>query len=118
MRVLFDSGSEQTFVRSSVVDSLGLKKKNGTTSMEINMLGGESQEKKVHQVAFHLAPLHTTGQTEVTYVEALTVKNVCVPLDEVKFDLKQCNHLRNLQLAEKFPHTSHRRRADWSRPIS
>ncbi|XP_028417205.1 uncharacterized protein LOC114541488 [Dendronephthya gigantea] len=103
VRILFDSGSEETFVRSSVVDSLGLKRNNGTTSMKINMLGGESQEKKVHRVSFKLAPLHTTGETESTYVEAWTVKNVCVPLSEVKFDLKQCPHLTNLNLAEKFP---------------
>ncbi|XP_028408802.1 uncharacterized protein LOC114531378 [Dendronephthya gigantea] len=103
VRILFDSGSEETFVRSSVVDSLGLKRNNGTTSMKINMLGGESQEKKVHRVSFKLAPLHTTGETESTYVEAWTVKNVCVPLSEVKFDLKQCPHLTSLNLAEKFP---------------
>ena len=103
VRVLFDSGSEETFVRSSVIDSLGLKKRNVTTSMKINMLGGENQQKKVHRVSFQLAPLHTTGETESTHIEAWTVKNVCVPLDAVKFDLKQCNHLRSLKFAEKFP---------------
>ena len=73
--------------------------------MKINMLGGESQGKKVHRVAFQLAPLYVGGESESTYVEAWTVKKVCAPLDEVKFDLNHCNHLKHLKLAEKFPRT-------------
>ena len=55
VRVLLDSGSEEMFLWTSVCDSLGLKSSPPAT-MKINMLGGESQQKKVHRVAFKLHP--------------------------------------------------------------
>ena len=55
VRVLLDSGSEEMFLRTSICDSLGTKSSLPAT-IKINMLGRESQQKKVHRVAFKLHP--------------------------------------------------------------
>jgi hypothetical protein len=103
VRVLLDSGSEETFLCSNVCETLGMKKGSRSTTMKINMLGGESQRKRVHRVAFQLAPMNRKGKKDLINMEAWTVNNVCAPLDEVNFSAQQCSYLTDLELADHFP---------------
>ena len=103
VRVLLDSGSQETFISSNICETLGIKKENSSTTMRINMLDGKSKQKKVNRVAFKLAPISQEVKDSSIDMEAWTIDKVCVPLQEVKFDAKQCNYLKELNLAENFP---------------
>ena len=46
--------TEETFLWTNVCDSLGIKETSSSAAMKINMLAGESQQKKVHRVAFKI----------------------------------------------------------------
>lgn len=76
---LLGSKSEETFLRTSVCDNLGMKKSSPSATMKINMLGGETQQKKVHRVAFKIAPMNSMDEQCSVNMKAWTVNNVCVP---------------------------------------
>ena len=103
VRILLDSGSQETFVRKSLSDTLSIKSQAHPVTMKINVLGGKTQHKKVNRVSFQLAPINSTGLNDAVDIDAWTVPNVCVPLEGVHLDKRQCSHLKNLELADNIP---------------
>lgn len=70
--------------------------------MNMKVLGGQEQRKRMNRVKFKLAPLDTSD-SQVIYIDAWTINSVCAPLAPVDVDVKSCNHQRNLKLADTFP---------------
>ena len=52
---------------------------------------------------FKLAPFNSSDNDHSVLINAWTISTVCAPLAAVKVDVKRCDHLRNLQLADTFP---------------
>jgi len=71
--------------------------------MTIKVLGDQEQRKKMNRVKFKLAPFNSNDDDHAVSINAGTINSVCAPLAEVEVDVKRCNHLKNLQLADTFP---------------
>ena len=100
VRVLLDSGSQETFLRTTVANDLKMKRHGSTTTMNIKVLGGQEQRKKMNRVNFKLAALDAS---QCIQLEAWTIDSVYSPLAAVDTDLKECHHLKNIKLADTFP---------------
>ena len=102
VRILLDSGSQETFLRTAIADDLKLKPHGSPINMKIKVLGGQEQNKRMNRVKFKLAPLDSNDGQMIS-IDAWTINNVCAPLAAVDVDVTRCNHLRNLKLADNFP---------------
>ena len=100
VRVLLDSGSQETFLRTTVANDLKMKRHGSTTTMNIKVLGGQEQRKKMNRVNFKLAALDAS---QCIQLEAWTIDSVCSLLAAVDIDLKECPYLKNIKLADTFP---------------
>ncbi|PFX22472.1 Y-box factor-like [Stylophora pistillata] len=70
--------------------------------LSVSMLGGEtSQTKRMRKVRFSLAPVQENISTPVS-TEALTIDNICTPLEPVEIRLEDYPHLQNLILAHSY----------------
>ena len=83
--------------------TLEMKNQSTPITMKIDVLGEGTQRKKVNRVSFNLASINSSGTDGAVDIDAWTVNNVCVPLESVKFDKRQCRHLKNLDLSECLP---------------
>ncbi|KAL9951528.1 hypothetical protein ACROYT_G044204 [Oculina patagonica] len=102
VRILLDSGSQETFLRTAVADNLNMRRHGSPTNMKIKVLGGQEQHKRMNRVTFKLTPLDLNDGQMIS-IDAWTINNVCGPLAAVDVDVTRCNHLRNLKLADNFP---------------
>ena len=102
VRILLDSGSQETFVRTAVADNLNMRRHGSPAHMKIKVLGGQEQHKRMNRVTFKLSPLDS-NDGQIISIDAWTINNVCGPLAAVDVDVTRCNHLRNLKLADNFP---------------
>ena len=102
IRILLDSGSQQTFLKKSIADDLNLKSLGSPATMNIKVLGGQEQRKRMDRVRFMLTPLDS-GVDQAVSIDAWTISSVCAPLTAVDVDVRKCAHLRNLKLADTFP---------------
>lgn len=103
VRVLLDSGSQETFLRTTIANDLKIKPCGSPATMTIKVLGGQEQRKKMNLVKFKLAPFNSSDDHHAVSINAWTINSVCAPLAAVEVDVKRCDHLRNLQLADIFP---------------
>lgn len=90
VRVLVDSGSDQSYIRGEIVDALGLGTSDSAKTMTIFIHGGQSRTTRVNQrvdIALH----------------AWSVPTVCSPPEPAAVDLKQYPHLNGLALADTDP---------------
>ena len=55
VRVMFDSESDQSYIRKEIADSLCLKTNGPTKTMTILMHGGQSRTTKVKNISFQLS---------------------------------------------------------------
>ena len=55
------------------------------------------------RVKFKLSPFNSRGDNHAVSINAWTINSVCAPLAAVEVDIKRCDHLRNLQLADTLP---------------
>jgi len=69
--------------------------------MNIKVLGGQEQRKRMNRVKFKLAPLDSTDD-QVIQFDAWTIDSVCSPLAAVDVDVARYPHLRNIKLADTF----------------
>ena len=97
-----DSGSQETFLRTTIANDVKMKPHGSPATMTIKVLGGQEQQKKMSRVKFKLAPFNSSGDHAVS-INAWTINSVCAPLAAVEVGVKRCDHLRNLQLADTFP---------------
>lgn len=102
VRILMDSGSQETFRKTTVAEDLNIRSHGSPATMNIKVLGGQEQRKRMNRVKFKLAPLDSSDEQAVS-IDAWTINNVCAPLTAVDLDVKKCSHLKNLKLADTFP---------------
>ena len=58
VRVLLDSGSQETFLRTTIANDLKIKPSGSPATMTIKVLGGQEQRKKMNRVK--LSWFHST----------------------------------------------------------
>ena len=87
VRVLLDSGSQRSYIRKNIAESIGLQ-------------GETSESKRFQRVRFTLSPIQ--GHPK----EALTLRKICNPLGPVKLCLMDNPHLQGLTLADSYPRNS------------
>ena len=102
VRLLLDSGSQETFLRKTIAEDLKMKSRESPATMNIKVLGGQEQRKRMNRVRFTLAPLDSSVDKAVS-IDAWTTSSVCAPLTAVDIDVKKCAHFINLKLADSFP---------------
>ena len=100
VRVLVDSGSDQSYIREEIVDSLGLDTNDSAKTMTILMHGGQSRTTRVKRANFQLSARNQ--RANITF-HAWSVPTVCSPPKRAAVDLKQYPHLRGLALADTDP---------------
>ena len=101
VRVLFDSGSQRSYITEKVAESLALD--GPSEVLSVTMLGGEtSQTKRIKRVSFSLTSVQGSVSKPVT-MEALTIDKICTPLEPVEISLENYPHLKSLTLADSYP---------------
>ena len=104
VRVLLDSGSQRSYIRKNITESIGLQ--GPTELLSVTTLGGETSEtKRLQRVQFSLLPIKGEP-TEAVEMEALTIPKICNPLGPVKLNLQNNPHLQGLTLADSYPRNS------------
>ena len=102
VRVLLDSGSQRSYVRKSIAESLGLQ--GPSELLSVTMLGGTTSEtKRLQRVKFALSPMKGDSKVEM---EALAIPKICNPLGPVQLDFRKNSHLQGLTLADSYPRDS------------
>ena len=102
VRLLLDSGSQETFLRKTIAEDLKMKSQGSSATMNIKVLGGQEQRKRMNRVRFTLVPLDSSVDKAVS-IDAWTINSVSAPLTAADVDVKKCAHLINLKLADTFP---------------
>ena len=104
VRVLFDSGSQRSYITKNFAESLALD--GPSEVLSVSMLGGESsQTKRMKRVSFSLISIQASLAKPVR-MEALTIDKICTPLEPVEISLEKYPHLKNLVLADTYPRGS------------
>ncbi|KAL9982837.1 hypothetical protein ACROYT_G004946 [Oculina patagonica] len=104
VRVLLDSGSQRSYIRKNIAESIGLQ--GPSEIFSVATLGGDTSEtKRLQIVPFTLSPIqgHPTGTVKM---EVLTIPKICNPLGPVKLNLKDNPHLQGLTFADSYPRNS------------
>ncbi|XP_068750875.1 uncharacterized protein [Montipora capricornis] len=101
VRVLFDSGSQRSYITKRVAESLALDGPSEVLSVAV--LGGEaSQTKRMKRVSFSLTSVQESISKPGS-MEALTIDRICTPLEPVEISLENYPHLQSLILADSYP---------------
>ena len=105
VRVLLDPGSQRSYIRKQIAESVGLR--GPTELLSVSTLGGEtSQTRRMHIVKFSLLGSQVEDESAPIEMEALTIDKVCVNLDPVKVDVSKYDHLRGIKFADTYPRGS------------
>ena len=100
VRVLIDNGSDQTYLRKTIADSLNLASNGPNKMMTISMHGGQSRTTKVRNVSFQLS---THDERKQLKLNAWAVATICSPLEPAPIDLAKYPHLQGLKYADTYP---------------
>ena len=85
VRILLDSGTQRSYLRKNIAESLGLQ--GPTELLSVTTLGGETSEtKRLQRVRFALLPIKGEP-TEAVEIEALTIPKICNSLGPVRLTL-------------------------------
>ncbi|XP_067047748.1 uncharacterized protein [Acropora muricata] len=104
VRVLLDSGSQRSYSRKNIAESIGLQ--GPSEVLSVATLGGETSEsKRFQRVRFTLSPIQGHPKEGVE-MEALTLSKICNPLGPVKLSLMDNPHLQGSTLADSYPRNS------------
>ena len=101
VRILIDSGSDHSYIRTEVAQALNLKTNGPSTKMTIYMHGGQEKTTKVKNVSFQVSS--RTNDKRRIELSAWSVNTVCAPFDAVQVDVSRYKHLKGLNLADEFP---------------
>ena len=103
VRVLLDLGSERTFIRKQIAESVGLS--GPTEVLSVTTLGGNTTEtKKMKRVRFSLQAQNSDSQKTVPIeVEALTINKVCNKLRPIDIDISKYPHLKGIRFVDSYP---------------
>ena len=104
VRVLLESGSQRSYIRRNIAESIALH--GPTELLSVTTLGGEASEaKRLQRVRLSLLPIK--GQpAEAVEMEALTIRTICNPLGLVELNLQNNPHVQGLTLADSYPRNS------------
>ena len=92
VRVLLDSGSQRSYIRKNIAESIGLQ--GPSEVLSVATLGGETSEsKRFQRVRFTPSPIQGHPK-EAVEMEALTLPKICNPLGPVKLSLMDKPHLQ------------------------
>lgn len=100
VRVLVDSGSDQSYIWGEIVEALGLDTSGFVKTMTILMHGGQSQTTRGKKTTFQLSARNRKANITL---HAWSVPTVCSPPEPAIVDLKQYLHLKGLALANTNP---------------
>ena len=100
VRVLVDSGSDQSYIREEIVQSLGMETKGAAKTMTILMHGGQARNTRVKRASFQL--LARNQKTNIAF-HAWSVPTVCSPPERAAVNLERYPHLKGLPLADTDP---------------
>ena len=100
LRMLFDSGSQQTYISPKARDRLELKTM-GTKKINIKTFGDRSEEKMLDEVQFAVKSKNNDFNV---YIKAL-VSDICFPVEDqaIEFAQNKYDHLKDLSLADSNP---------------
>ena len=99
VRALLDSGANLTMLNRSVAQAIGLT--GNKIQLSIDVAGGGSLSRKETEVAFQLVKKDKSSVTMP--LVGITTESVGNPFRPVDFNPKKHAHLRDLDLADKFP---------------
>lgn len=99
MRVLFDAGSQKSYISKRIRDVLNLPTKNVENLTVATFENNESVASKVESVEFFMKGLHSDGKI---LVHAHCVPTICLPLSDqpIKVAKQNYDHIKNLRLAD------------------
>jgi hypothetical protein len=100
VRVLVDSGSDQSYIREEIVQSLAMETKGAAKTMTILMHGGQARNTRVKRASFQL--LARNQKTNIAF-HAWSVPTVCSPPERPAVNLGRYPHLKGLPLADTDP---------------
>eukprot|EP00112_Aurelia_sp_Birch-Aquarium-sp1_P024796 Seg7999.2 transcript_id=Seg7999.2/GoldUCD/mRNA.D3Y31 product="hypothetical protein" protein_id=Seg7999.2/GoldUCD/D3Y31 len=99
-RILIDSGSDHSYIKQDIADSLGMQSEGPSKLMTIYMHGGQSRTIKARNFKFTLTGLDGSKSADVS---AWAVDKVCTPLEAVPVDISKYRYLKGLKLADSYP---------------
>ena len=100
VRILIDSGSDHSYIKQDIAESLGMQSEGPSKLMTILMHGGQSRTIKVRKFKFTLTALDGSKSADVS---AWAVDKVCAPLEAVPVDISKYRYLKGLKLADSYP---------------
>ena len=100
LRILFDSGSQHSYISNEARKLLGLQTLS-VQNLNLKVFGGSENDKKLEQVQF---AVKDASGTKNIYVNAF-VTEICKPLSgqTIEIAVNSYDHLKNLKLADKNP---------------
>ena len=101
VRIMFDTGSQRSYIRKDIVESFGLS--GPTEVMSISTLGGNTTKySKMQRIKCSIKKLDSELKGTCIEIEALAIHQICAPLQPVHFDPSQYLHLDGLILADNY----------------
>ena len=102
VRILLDSGSQRSYIRKNIAESIGLK--GPIESLSVTTLGGKTSEtKRLQRVTFALSSSGKQLPQKAMKMEALAIPKICNQLGPVKLNLHENPHLKGLSFADSYP---------------
>ena len=96
VRILIDSGSDHSYIKQDIAESLGMQSEGPSKLMH----GGQSRTIKVRKFKFTLTALDGSKSADVS---AWAVDKVCAPLEAVPVDISKYRYLKGLKLGDSYP---------------
>ena len=100
--ILFDSGSQRTYVSENLAKTLKLKP-IGSENLKINAFGGANGVSKVRDVVeVNIVSREGSGEHNV---RAVVMRNLCAPITSQSLnrgEIEKFGHLKNLDLADTY----------------
>eukprot|EP00112_Aurelia_sp_Birch-Aquarium-sp1_P013482 Seg2864.4 transcript_id=Seg2864.4/GoldUCD/mRNA.D3Y31 product="hypothetical protein" protein_id=Seg2864.4/GoldUCD/D3Y31 len=85
VRILIDSGSDHSYIKQDIADSLGMQSEGPSKLMTIHMHGGQSRTIKVRNFKFTLTALD--GREKLTNIQDQGTKRSLISISSKLFDL-------------------------------
>ena len=101
VRIMFDTGSQRSYIRKDIVESFDLS--GPIEVLSISTLGGNTTKySKMQRIKFSIKKLDSELNGTCIDIEALAIHQICAPLQPVHFDPSQYHHLDRLILADNY----------------
>ena len=102
VRILFDTGSQISYIRKSIAEALNLK--GPIETLSISTFGDVVKSKKMAKVKFNIKGMQDT-MNEIE-IEAIAINKIFAPLQNVDIDLSKYHYLQGITLADNYQTTN------------